>query len=272
MVNARRPMKDHDMPRSVAVLLLALLVPALAPAQAPARDPHAVQPERPTVATHAYTVAPGWIEIEAGVEADRYDGGVRGWTAPLLVKIGLAPRLQLDLAGSVLGPPGGSTSGLGDLAFGLKARVLDKAPVLSDLSVQATLKVPSAATGSGLGSGTTDVSLLLISSHELGPISMDLNLGYTRRSGSGTLAPRSASLWTASFGGPAMGALGWVVELYGFPGTAGPAGAAPTVALLGGPTLLVRPWLAFDAGMIVPVRGPQPRALYAGGVVSVGRL
>ncbi len=260
------------MPRSLAVGLLTVLAPALALAQAPERDPHAVQPERPTVATHAYTVAPGWVEIEAGVEADRYDGGARGWTVPVLVKIGLAGRLQLDLAGSLLGPPGGSTSGPGDVAFGVKARVLERARVLGDLSVQATLKVPSAPTGSGLGTGTTDVSLLLISSHDLGPISMDLNLGYTRRSGPGTVVPRSASLWTASFGGPATGGLGWAVELYGLPGTAGPAGTAPIVALLGGPTLLARPWLALDAGLIVPVRGPQPRALYAGGVVNVGRL
>src|SRR5207247_3724752 len=36
--------------------------PASALVQAP--DPHAAQPERPTVATHAGTVAPGWIEIE----------------------------------------------------------------------------------------------------------------------------------------------------------------------------------------------------------------
>ncbi len=57
---------------ATAAAVLARLAPAAASAQAPARDPHAVQPERPTVATHAYTVAPGWVEIEAGVELDRY--------------------------------------------------------------------------------------------------------------------------------------------------------------------------------------------------------
>src|SRR5260370_36815211 len=52
---------------------------ALAPLAAGARgqglqDRHAVQPERPTVATHAGTVAPGWVELETGVELDRLDG------------------------------------------------------------------------------------------------------------------------------------------------------------------------------------------------------
>jgi len=252
---------------------LGVLLPAAAlSAQGPPRDPHAVQPERPTVATHAYTVAPGWIEIEAGGEIDRYAGGSRGEAAPVLVKIGLASGLQLDLDGALLHPPSGGTTGIGDLAVGLKWRVLYDAPVLGNFSIQPSLKLPTAPTGSGLGTGTTDVGLLLISSHDLGPVSMDLNVGYTRRSGPGTLAPRSSSLWTASFGGPVAGAVGWTAELYGYPGTAGPAGAKPIVALLAGPTLAARVWLAFDAGLIVPLRGPQPRAFYAGGVVNLGHL
>ena len=251
-------------------IAMPLLAASLA-AQEPPKDPHAVQPERPTVATHAYTVAPGYVEVEGGGELDRYPGGAHGEVAPFVVKIGLAPGLQLDLDANLLHPPGGST-GLGDLATGLKARVLHHAPVLGDFSVQATVTLPTAPTASGLGTGTTGVALLLISSHDLGPISMDLNVGYTRRSGSGTLAPRSSSLWTASFGGPAAGPVGWAAEVYGYPGTAGPAGAKPIVALLAGPTLAARIWLAFDAGLIVPLRGPQPRALYAGGVVNLGHL
>jgi len=252
--------------------LAALLAAAVATAQEPPRDPHAVQPERPTVATHAYTVAPGWVEIEAGTEFDRFPDGSHGGAAPVVVKVGLSPRVQLELDGALLHPPLGATTGIGDLAIGIKWRVLEKAPLLGSISVQPSLKLPTAPTASGLGTGTTDVGLLLISSHELGPISLDLNLGYTRRSGSGARAPRTASVWTASFGGPAIGRVGWTAELYGYPGTAGPAGQAPIVAVLAGPTLLARLWLAFDAGVIVPIEGPQPRAIYAGGVWNVGRL
>lgn len=247
------------------------LAPAGA-AQQPPADPHAVQPERPTVATHAYTVAPGWVEIEAGAELDHYSDGSAGATAPVVVKIGLARRLQLDLDGALLRPPQGTAIGLGDLAVGLKVRVLAAAPLLGAVSLQPSLKLPTAPEGSGLGTGTTDVALLLISSHDLGPVSMDLNMGYTRRSGSGARAPRSATLWTASFGGTAIGSVGWVAEVFGYPGTSGPAGQPPIVALLAGPTLLARAWLAFDAGVIVPLEGPQPRALYAGTVWNVGRL
>ena len=46
--------------KSLAAVLV--LIAVRVPAQE-ARDPRAVQPERPTVATHAGTVAPGRLEI-----------------------------------------------------------------------------------------------------------------------------------------------------------------------------------------------------------------
>jgi Putative MetA-pathway of phenol degradation len=252
--------------------LAAALYVTTATAQGTPRDPHAVQPERPTVATHAYTVSPGWVEVEAGVEADRYAGGAQGGIAPILVKVGLAPTLQLDLSGSLLHPPTGTATGVGDLALGLKWHWLAGGPAVGDLAVVATIKVPTAPVASGLGTGTTDASLVLVSSRQLGPVEMDLNVGATRRSGTGATVPRSATVWTASFGGPLLGRMGWVTEVYGYPGTSGAVGQSPIVALLAGPTLLPHAWLAFDAGVIIPLDGPQPRALYAGAVYNVGHL
>jgi hypothetical protein len=251
--------------------LLELLTTA-ASAQEPPRDPHAVQPERPTVATHAYEVAPGWVEIEAGLEFDRYADRSRGGSAPVVVKVGVAPRLQFDLGGAVERPDVGHATGFGDIALALKWRLTERAPVVGDFAVIPSLKLATAPTSSGLGTGTTDLALVLVSSRQFGPLEMDLNVAYTRRLGSDSLAPRTATLWTASLGGPVAGSLGWTAELYGYPATSGPAGAASIVALLGGPTLLVKPWLAVDAGVIVPLTGPQPRAIYVGGVCNAGRL
>ena len=236
-----------------------------------ANNPRAVQPERPTVATHAGTVAPGILEIETGVERDRFAPSVIGIVTPTVFKFGIASHAQLSVFGS-LARPSGSDLGLGDVGVGVKWRVVDDAPLLGDFAILPALKAPTGSLDKGTGTGTTDVSLLLISSHMLGNVAMDLNVGYTRRSGDGSNAPRDATLWTASFGGPVAGAIGWVVECYGYPATSGPAGQASIVALLAGPTDLVRPWLALDAGLIVPLRGAQPHALYAGGVYNVGRL
>ena len=88
--------------------------------------------------------------------------------------------------------------------------------------------------------------------------------------GDGTVVPRTAGVWTASFGFPLSGPLGATVEFFGFRRTTGPAGSNATAALLVGPTFLLREWLALDAGGIIPLAGPQPRALYAGFVWNFG--
>jgi hypothetical protein len=86
----------------------------------------------------------------------------------------------------------------------------------------------------GRGSGTTDRSLLLVSSNQLGAVSLDVNVGYKRRSGDGTLAPRNATLWTVSAGIPLAGPLSLAAEVFGLPATSGPAGTPGTVAILRG--------------------------------------
>jgi hypothetical protein len=233
-------------------------------------DPHAVQPERPTVATHAGTVAAGWFEIETGLERDRVGSGASLLT-PTVLKFGIGSHAQLSIAGSVP-RPNASSFGIGDLAVGIKWRLVDDAPVLGDFALLPSVKFATGAAEKGRGTGTTDVSLLAISSHEFGPVAMDLNVGYTRRSGDGSQAPKNATVWTASFGRPLLSSLGWTAEVYGFPTTTGPAGQSSIVGFLVGPTFLVREYLAVDAGLIVPVAGPQPHALYAGGVWNVGKL
>lgn len=255
---------------AIAFLALAWCCSFVVFAQAP--DPHAVQPERPTVATHAGTVAPGWIEIEWGVEWDRFADDSSGAGVPIVAKIGLSPRAQLNVLHTAVRPPGSGSVHAGDLALGVKWRLTDQAPVLGRFAILPSVKFPTGSTALGTGTGTTDAGLLLISSHDVGPVAVDLNAGYTRRSGDGLTAPRTASVWTASFGGPAAGVVGWVAELYGLPRTSGPAGQDNIVAILVGPTVTVRPWFALDAGVIVPVAGPQPHAVYFGGVWNIGRM
>jgi len=242
----------------------------VADAQEP-RNPRAVQPERPTVATHAYAVAPGHIELEIGAERDRANPGSYGVAFPATLKIGLSSHMQLNLTDPVIHPIGVPT-GLGDLNVGLKWRLLDQAPVLNDFAIMPSLKMPTGSTSSGRGTGTWDASFMVISSRQLGPVAVDLNAAVTRSNGDGSTVPRWASLWAVSTGGALAGKFGWVVEAYGFPGTSGPAGAPPSVALLFGPTFTLKPWWAFDAGFVAPLSGPQPRATYLGSVINFGRL
>jgi len=240
-----------------------------ASAQRDSTSRRTVQPERPTVATHAFTVAAGYLEIETGVERDHFAPSANGLGVPTVAKIGLSQRAQLGIGVPVVKAPR-IAAGVGDLSVGIKYRIVDDAPMLGAFALLPSIKVPTGDDDLGRGTGTTDVSILAISSHKFGDVSIDLNVGYTRRS-SGP-APSTATLWTASFGGPLAGQFGWVAECFGVPGTGGQFGQAPTVAILAGPTLLAMESLALDAGVIVPVRGPQPHALYAGLVYNVGRI
>ncbi|HEY4734121.1 MAG TPA: transporter [Gemmatimonadaceae bacterium] len=243
---------------------------AQAPPDTTSRNPHAVQPERPTVATHAGTVARGWIELEEGGEWDKLPSGHRLFVAPTSLKIGVAKRAQLGLLFNLIVDPAlsGGSFATSDFTIGLKYRLLDDNPLLGAFALLPAVKFPTASLRGG--TGTTDFSLLLISSRQVGQVAVDLNLGATRRTGDGTVVPRTAGVWTASFGFPLSGPLGATVEFFGFRRTTGPAGSNATAALLVGPTFLLREWLALDAGGIIPLAGPQPRALYAGFVWNFG--
>jgi len=231
------------------------------------RDPHEVQPDRPTVATQAGTVAPGWVEIEAGIERDDLDGVVT-YPDPINVKLGIDERAALNVAVAKIQTANGLN--FGDLTLGLKYRLIDGDGLLGNFAVMPSVKLP-VSYSSNSSQGTFDLSLLLISSHTFGDVAMDINAGYTIRTGDGSVLPTAASMWTVSFGGPIIQQFGWVVEGFGFPGTRGIAGQPPSIGLLFGPTFQLHPWLVFDAGAIIPVAGPQPKAFYAGVVWNVGQ-
>ena len=211
--------------------------------------------------------------METGVERDNFHGA-HALLTPTVLKLGVAPRVQLEIASSFVHLSGNTPdySGIGDVSAALKWRMVQKAPVIGDLAIQPSLKLPSGSALHGTGTGTTDVGLLLISSHDLGDYALDINAGYTRRSGDGSRAPTDATVWTVSAGGPVYHSLGWVAELFGFPRTTGPAGRDGTIAFLTGPSFTIEKWLVLDAGAIIPLGGPQPHAFYAGLTWNIGKL
>jgi hypothetical protein len=141
------------------------------------------------------------VELEAGVERDNLHGAHTFFT-PTVLKFGIAPRVQLELASSFIHLSGTTPdhSGIGDASAALKWRVVENVPVLGDFALQPSLKLPSGSASNGTGTGTTDVGLLLISSHNWNGYALDLNVGYTGRSGNGSQAPKDATVWTISSG------------------------------------------------------------------------
>jgi hypothetical protein len=237
-------------------------------------DPREAKPERPTIATHAFAVAPGIVELETGGQFQYPVHGVSLFSEATLLKIGLVPRLQLDIApGYLRASSGGETQdGLPDLQVGLKWQVAQHAPLLGAFALQALAKLPTGSFAKGTGTDTTDLNLLAISSHSFGPVDVDVNLGYTRRSGNGEKAPKSVTLWTCAAGFPLHGRLGWTGEVFGYAGTSGFSGTPAIVAFLTGPTLTVRKQLVLDAGAVFSLENYGGTAAYAGLTWNVGRL
>ncbi len=235
------------------------------------RDPNEAQPERPTVSTHAGTVATGYFEIETGIEFDQRADRGHNTLATLNAKFGIGARQQFFLVGSNL-KASGVAGGLGDLTAGLKWRVAEDNEWLGDFAIQPSVKFATGSVAKGTGTGTTDASLLFVSSRDIGPVHLDLNAGYTLRTGGGAAAPPNSTIWTASFSGMFGEKAGWCAELFGFPGTGGANGSPTTVGFLAGPTFAVRKNVVLDLGGIVPVSGPQPRAAYLGVTWNLGKL
>jgi hypothetical protein len=253
----------HRSPWPILALVLCATTAARSAAQQ-APDPHAAQPERPTVATHAGTVAPGWFEVEAGIERDRIGPDNAALTTPTLLKFGVAPRVQFDASFTTVRPATNTDIGMGDAGVGVKWRLADGAPIVGNFALQPSVKFPTGSASRGTGTGTTDATLLAISSHVLGPTALDINLGFTHRSDG-----RNASLWTVSTGTTLDGPLSWVAEAFGYPGL---SGTRPQAGFLTGPMWTLHPWIVFDAGAILDLAGGQPPALYTGLTWNVGRF
>jgi hypothetical protein len=267
-----RPPAARVAAAAMAALLLCAPPPARAQAGA-APDPREAQPERPTVATHAYAVAPGVFEVEAGFQDQREGALGTRLSVPLLLKIGLVRNLQLDLAPGWLRDSAttGSGEGLTDLLVGVKWRLTDAAPVINDFALQVGVSLPTGSAQSGRGSGEPAIGLLVISSRTIGPVSLDINVAYTRLGGESTFAPRNSTMWAVAAGVAVTRRIGWDVEFAGYPGTSGPQGAPPVVQFLAGPTFTVRPSVVLDAGAVFDVVRFGGTAIYGGLTWNVGR-
>ena len=227
-----------------------------------AQSPRAVNPERPTVATHAYAVARGYVEIEQGVAARGSASLSEATSWDVNVKIGLAPHLQLGIFG-----PGYARNsaghGIGDWGLALKLRT-----DITDRIVVAAVAAISFRTGKqrlGLGAGRVLGQLPLVLSMN-GPLGLhaDLNAGPI---GIGAGSPQW--LTTASFGRPLGGPLGVTAELFRISaGAAGPRQAG----LLG--ALLVTPvqWMAIDIGGTLGLGSGSSDVIFLGLTTNLGRL
>src|SRR5258706_14920539 len=245
-------------PAILAVVLLLRPLPCLA-AQGPP-PPWAANPERPTVATHAYTVAPGYGELEQGVRAFglRKFSEFTAWDVNL--KIGLDPGVQLGIFGLPYARSGAG-GGMGDVGVALKlSRELSpKAAV----AIVPAVTLPTGDNSRGLGAGRTLWSLVGVFSSDLsGTLHFDANAGPV---GIGAGKP----LWLTSIGLSFGGPVGVTTELYDY--TSG-AAAAQQRGFLGALMVKLSPSVVLDLGGVRGLVGGTPHQVFAGLTTNLGAI
>jgi len=239
-------------------LLLILL--SLAEAGA-AQSPRAANPERPTVATHAYAVAPGYAELEQGIaiRGVRSLGEATSWD--LNLKLGLARGWQLGVSGTAYGRTDSGT-GVGDLGVALKGRT--DLTTTTAVAVVPSVTLPTGTHGPGLSAGRTLGALVGVVSADVAPAwQVDLNLGPT---GIGA----GKAQWFGSTGVTwSRGAAALTTELFGFTeGGVGPALAGALVAVL----ITPNEWVVVDVGGVWGATRPTPDQLFVGVTTNLGRI
>jgi hypothetical protein len=244
----------HRVPAIVGALLFSM-------GAAAAQSPREANPERPTFATHAYAVAPGYAELEQGVSA-RGIHSLRDATSwDVNLKFGLSGWGQLALFGPIYlrGSGGG---GVGDLGAALKVR--GDVSRHTALALVSSITAPTGDVVRGLGAGRSLGSLIGVVSADLpGGIHVDINAGPQ---GIGAGAPQWFTSLSGAYG---RGSVGITLEAFNF--TAGAAG--PQLAgFLGAFTFRLAPWAVADAGGVIHAARDSPNQAFVGITTNLGRV
>jgi hypothetical protein len=203
---------NHSSARTVAVCAaLFLATDARADDDAPS-----VTPYRPSVSTPAALSAPGWLEVEAGVNSTGAVDPSRRENLPYTVKLAFTPDWGVRIGGDAIvherAADGTGLTGFGDTSVVLKRRfaVNDASAFGLELGV----KFPTAR--SGLGSGATDATVNGIFSSDFAKDwHTDINVLATRVGGVDDGTSRLQNGWAAALSRNLTEKLGIVGEFSG---------------------------------------------------------
>ena len=245
----------------VAIALLTTLATGVAhAADATDADPAAV-PYRPSVSTPAMLSAPGWLEIEAGLQHQHDGAAARRDSLPVTLKLAFTPDWGVRVGSDVwvrVRDGAQKDSGFGDTGIVVKRRFADDEQ--QAFGLEAGALVPTARSGLGSGSGKADYGVNAIYSADFGAWHTDINATATRLgavdAGSGRVQWAGAAALSRGFD-----AWGVVGEISG----SRRSGEDSTRQLLGAVSYSVSKRLVIDAGAARSLRsGPAQWSAFTG--------
>jgi hypothetical protein len=160
-------------------LLAASLCVILAAGSAHAQEP--VEPDRPDVTNGTHIVDIGLLQIEIGMLFTRATPGQRAFGSPFTARVGLTDWLEVRFGtDGLLTQTDGFThvTGIGNMQVGGKLRLWADPGGVPVLSILPTVNVPTASVEKGLGSGSADYTLAMLTGADIGRHGhVDINYG-----------------------------------------------------------------------------------------------
>lgn len=169
--------------RGPGVLGLAALLATSGRLAAQSEAPPPVRPSRPAITNDAETHRPGVLQVEVGYSAyGRSDEFKRLQTAPVLLRYAFSERFlahaAVDAVEREVDPDGQRATGAGDLRLLGQGVLVTGAERHPAVALAYDVKLPTASTRQGLGTGKVDHRLVLLVSRELSGTSVAVNAAY----------------------------------------------------------------------------------------------
>jgi len=262
--------------RSGLLLLLMVAVPFVAFAQGSGspNQPDFIVPARPTVSNPAEFQRPGVLQLEFGYSANYHATDVSvAQDVPLALRFAVSRRLLLEFDGDnptsqTVG--GAHTTGVGDTQLGIQVVLQHESESRPGVAFAYYVKLPSASSAKGLGTGRVDHNLVGLVSKQIGKTTMDFNAIYL-------IAGRTSNNGHASSGQAALALSRSLTHRFGLQGEISGFSRndeqSSALFLLGAVTYQINRRLVLDCGMRTGLSPDATRGgFFAGMTVGIANL
>ncbi len=237
-------------------------------------EPDFIVPSRPTVSNPAEFQKPGVLQLEVGYNANFQAPGIHlQQDLPLALRFAVSRRLLLEFDGdspSSQTVAGVRTTGAGDSQLGIQVVLQHEKESRPGFSVAYYIKLPTADSAQGLGTGRVDHNFIALVSKKIGGTTLDFNATFL-------FSGRTTDNRHASSGQGALAAshnvtrrVGIQGELSGYSRNDAQSGA---MLALGAVTYQINRRLVLDSGLRFGLTHDAPRSgLFAGLTLGIGDL
>ena len=237
-------------------------------------EPDFIVPARPTVSNPAEFQRPGVLQLEVGYNANFLAPGIHlQQDMPLALRFAVSRRLLLEFDGdspSSQTVAGLRTTGAGDSQLGIQIVLQHEKESRPGFSLAYYIKLPTADSAQGLGTGRVDHNFIALVSKKVGGTTLDFNTTFLfsgRTTNNGHAASGQGALAASRNVTRRVGIEG---ELSGYSRNDAQSGA---MLALGAVTYQINRRLVLDSGLRFGLTRDAPRCgLFAGLTLGIGDL